>query len=154
VRQAPTAGMTANKRSDRGSATVEFALFSMLLLVPITYVLITVFTVQRAAYATTEGAREAARAFVTAPTGGQARIRMNAALALALADQGLDMTSATVSVRCSADPCLTPGATVTVTVSDRVALPWVPVVLGRPSASILVSAEHVQTVDLFRAARP
>ena len=143
-----------DRDQESGSATVEFALFSMLLLVPFTYVLLTVFQVQRAAYGTTEAAREAARAFVTSPTGSTAQSRMNTALALALADQGLDVVSANVTVQCSADPCLTPGATVTVSVRDEVALPWVPTMLGHRAASILVSAEHVQTVDAFRAVRP
>ena len=139
---------------DEGSATVEFALFSMLLLVPFTYVLLTVFAVQRAAYGVTEAAREAARAFVTSPSGGQAQQRMNAAVALALRDQGLPPQGLGITVTCSADPCLTPGATVTVRINDQVPLPWVPALLGRPAATVAVSAVEVQTVDVFRSARP
>jgi hypothetical protein len=129
-------------------------MFSMLLLVPFAYVLLTVFQVQRAAYGATQAAQEAARAFVTSPTGGQAQARMQDAVRLALADQGIDARTATVTVQCSADPCLTPGATVTVHVVDNVALPWVPTMLGRPAATIAVSAAHVQTVDVYRAGPP
>lgn len=146
--------MTSSDGGDQGSATVEFALFSMLLLVPFAYVLLTVFQVQRAAYAATQAAREAARAFVTSPTGGQAQARMHAAIALALGDQGLDSRTVRVAVRCSADPCLTPGATVTVSIVDEVALPWVPTLVGRSAASIAVSATYVQTVDAYLSARP
>ncbi len=142
------------RRDDEGSATVEFALFSMLLLVPFTYVLLTVFAVQRTAYGVTEAAREAARAFVTSPSGGQAQERMNAAVALALRDQGLPAQGLAITVTCSADPCLTPGATVTVRINDQVPLPWVPALLGRPAATVAVSAVEVQTVDVFRSARP
>jgi Flp pilus assembly protein TadG len=146
--------VTARGGLQDGSATVEFVLFALLLLVPFTYVLLAVFEVQRAAYGTTQAAREAARAFVTSPTGSQARGRMQAAVALALADQGLDANAVTVTVRCSADPCLTPGATVTVLVDEVVALPWVPSLLGHLPASLQVRAAHVQTVDLYIAARP
>ena len=146
--------MTSPDGGDQGSATVEFALFSMLLLVPFAYVLLTVFQVQRAAYAATQAARDAARAFVTSPTGGQAQARVVSAIALALGDQGLDARTVSVRVHCSADPCLTPGATVTVSIVDEVALPWVPTLLGRSAASIEVSATHVETVDVYRSARP
>ena len=139
---------------DEGSATVEFVLFSLLLLVPFTYVLLTVFQVQRAAYATTEAAREAGRAFVTAPSSGEARRRVDEAVVLALRDQGLPATGLGVRISCSRQPCLTPGGTVTVTIQDQVALPWVPALLGRPAASVTVRAVHVQAVDAFRAVRP
>jgi Flp pilus assembly protein TadG len=141
-------------RGDEGSAVVEFALFSMLLLVPLTYVLLTVFQLQRAAYGVTEAAREAARAFVTSPSGQEAQSRVDAAVSLALRDQGLPAGGLAVTVRCSAQPCLTPGATVTVHVEDEVALPWVPTLFGHPAASVLVQAEQVQTVDKYGAGRP
>ena len=146
--------MTAPDSSDRGSATVEFALFSLLLMVPLVYVLLTVFQIQRAAYGTAQAAREAARAFVTSTSGEQAHGRVQAAVALALGDQGLVARTARVVIVCSADPCLSPGATVTVSVVDEVPLPWVPTLLGRAAASIEVRATHRQTVDLYRPQRP
>jgi hypothetical protein len=143
-----------NAPPDEGSATVEFVLFSLLLLVPFTYVLLTVFQVQRAAYATTEAAREAGRAFVTARSSGEAQRRVDEVVALALRDQGLVATGLDVRISCSRQPCLTPGGTVTVTIQDQVALPWVPALFGRPAASVTVRAVHVQAVDAFRPARP
>lgn len=146
--------MTAPDSGDRGSATVEFTVFSLLLLVPFVYVLLTVFQIQRAAYGTVQAAREAARAFVTSPDGAQTQGRVQAAITLALQDQGLDTRTAKVVILCSADPCLSPGATVTVSVVDEVSLPWVPSLLGRAAASIQVSATHRQTVDVYRSQRP
>jgi hypothetical protein len=139
---------------DEGSATVEFALFSMLMLVPFTYVLLTVFQVQRAAYGITEASRAAGRAYVTAASGADAEGRAEQALQLAMRDQGLDAQSAALHVVCSAQPCLTPGASITVVVEGQVPLPWVPSWLGRPAASVDVRAVHVETVDRYRAARP
>lgn len=140
--------------ADEGSATVEFALFSLLMLVPFSYVLLTVFDVQRAAYGSTEAARAAGRAFVTSGSSADARQRADAAIGLALHDQGLSADGLEVRVTCSANPCLSPGATVTVTIDDRVSLPWVPALLGRPAATVAVHAVHVQTVDRYRPLRP
>ena len=146
--------MSGPGRAQDGSATVEFVLFAMLVLVPFTYLLLVVFDVQRAAYGSTEAARDAARAFVTSASGASARGRMQAAVALALADQGVDTHAVQVTWVCSANPCLTPGATVIVRVEDVVTLPWVPSVLGHPAASVLVSAAHVESVDTFSPIRP
>ncbi len=141
-------------RRDDGSATVEFALFSMLMLVPFTYVLLTVFQVQRVAYGITEASRAAGRAYVTAASGADAELRAEQALQLALRDQGLAVGTAIMRIVCSAQPCLTPGATITVVVDEQVPLPWVPAWLGRPAASVDVRAVHVETVDRYRAVRP
>lgn len=141
-------------QADEGSASVEFVLFSLLLLVPLTYVLLTVFAVQRAAYGVTEAARESGRAFSTALSTTDAQHRVDVAVALALADQGMAAQHADLRISCSAHPCLTPGATITITITEQVPLPYVPSLLGRPAASVTVRAVHVQTVDLFRPVRP
>ena len=51
------------RRDDDGNALVEFTVLSLLLLVPLVYVLLGVFQVQRAAFGVTEAARQAGRAF-------------------------------------------------------------------------------------------
>ena len=150
----PEAAADGARSRDAGSATVEFVLFSLLLLVPFTYVLLTVFEVQRATYAVTEAARESGRAFATALSAADGGRRAEAAASLALRDQGLSDSSLDLRITCSAHPCLTPGATVTVTIVEQVTLPWVPAMLGRPAASVIVRAVHVETVDRFRPVRP
>ena len=52
-------------RGDDGNAIVEFVYLAVLLMVPLVYVLLTVFQVQRAAFAASSAAREAGRVFVT-----------------------------------------------------------------------------------------
>ena len=56
------------RRDDTGSATVEFVLVGLLLMVPLTYVVLGALTVQSHAYAVVTAARSAARAYVTAPS--------------------------------------------------------------------------------------
>lgn len=134
-------------RDERGSAIVEFHFLGLLLLVPLVYVLLTVFQVQSAAYGVTQAAREAGRVYVRG--GDEAAARF--AAGVALADQGLDEHAATVRLRCAAVPCFAPGREVAVDVRAVVRLPFVPEVLaGAVRAEIPVSASHVAVVDRFR----
>ena len=135
---------------DRGSAVVEFTYLGVLLLVPLVYVLLTVFAVQKAAFGVTEAARAAGRAFTTASSADDAYTRAQHATRLALTDQGLD-TDVTPTLDCSQTPCLTPGSTVTVTVTYRVPLPILGDVFGVVPGSIPVTGRHVAVVDRFRA---
>ena len=135
---------------DRGSALVEFSSLAVLLMVPLVYVLLTVFQVQRAAFGVTEAARQAGRAYVTADDPAQGRQRARAAADLALADQGLELCAS-----CLAPPAgaLTPGGSVTVRVEHRVVLPLLGGLFrGAVPPSIPVRATHVEVVDRFREA--
>jgi Flp pilus assembly protein TadG len=82
--------------SEEGSALIEFVGLGVLLLLPLLYLLLSVFSVQRAAFAVTQAAREAGRAYATAPNSSLAGERANYAAQLALQSQGV---SAAVSVR-------------------------------------------------------
>ena len=64
------------RRSDEGSAIVEFVWLGILLLVPLIYIVVAVFEVQRTAYAASAAARSAGRAFVTSPTEASAQARV------------------------------------------------------------------------------
>jgi hypothetical protein len=143
------AGRNPSATSDQGSALIEVVVLGLLVLLPLAYVVLAVFEVQRAAYATTTAAREAGRALVTAPSQAAAVPRARAAAAVALADQGLSDGREQVRVECPVT-CLRPGEAVTVEVSTRVALPFVPDVFGRNLAAVAVSASHEAVVDRFR----
>jgi len=133
-----------------GNALVEFTYLSVLLFIPLLYVLLTVFQVQRAAFAVTEAARQAGRAYATADSPGSGTARATLASDLALRDQGLPSGGAP-AVGCSTT-CLAPGSTVTVTVSYTVTLPVLGFLLpGDLSPTIPVSATHTEVVDTFRA---
>lgn len=136
---------------EAGNAIVEFVFLAVLLMVPLVYVLLTVFRVQGASYAVSGAAREAGRVFVASSVATDAEDRARTAAAIALADTGIELDDARLLVECSADPCLTPGARVEVALSYDVGLPLVPRVLGRAPASVQVSSSHLQVVDRFRA---
>lgn len=140
-------------KGDEGNALVEFVYLSVLLMVPLVYVLISVFLVQRAAFGTTEAARQAARAFARADTVEEAEQRGAAASALALKDQGIADADAP-RFDCLGGPCLTPGGRVRVTITYRVRLPLLGAVFGHGAGgTIPVTASHTEYVDVFKEPR-
>ena len=58
---------------EQGSALVEFTWLAILLMVPLLYIVLTVFEVQRAAFGVSTAARAAGRAFTQAPSEAAAR---------------------------------------------------------------------------------
>ena len=142
-------------RGDQGSALIEFTWVAILLMVPLLYVVLTVFEVQRAAFGVSSAARSAGRAFTEAPTEAVAVDHAVAAARLALEDQHLDVERRSLAVRCSPDPadCLTPGSVVTATVAYPVPLPLLPNVLGGQRPSIRVEAQHTLPYGTFREDR-
>lgn len=138
---------------DAGNAIVEFVYLAVLLMVPLVYVLLTVFRVQAAAYAVSSAAREAGRVFATSRNLDEAGTRSLAAARLVMADSHLPLSPDQMDVRCSPSPCrLQPGSRVDVVVSCRVPLPLVPkLLLDRAPASIRVTSRHLEVVDRFRA---
>lgn len=138
---------------DAGNAIVEFVYLALLLMVPLVYVLLTVFRVQSAAYAVSSAAREAGRVFVTSPTVGDAGDRAFAAASIVLRDSHLTLRPGQLDIRCSGRRCLDPGSQVEVVITYEVALPFVPRILAdRAPASVRVSTRHLEVVDRFRAA--
>ena len=136
-------------RDDDGNALVEFTYLAVLLMVPLVYVLTTVFQVQRAAFGVTEAARQAGRAYVTADTQAQGAARAQEAADLAMRDQIPGFGRAQVSFP-TAD--FRPGGTVTVVVRHDVTLPILGGLFGRVEPTIPVRATHVEVVDRFREA--
>jgi Flp pilus assembly protein TadG len=134
-------------RGDDGNALVEFTYLAVLLMVPLVYVLLTVFQVQRAAFGVTEAARQAGRAYVTADSAAQGRARAQEAADLAMRDQIPGFGSAQVSFPSAS---FTPGGTVTVNVRHEVVLPLIGGLFGDVRPRIPVDATHVEVVDRFR----
>jgi Flp pilus assembly protein TadG len=129
---------------DGGNAILEFVTVAVVLMIPLVYIMLTVFQLQRAAFAVSAAAREAGRAYVTADSADTANDRAQTAADLALDDQLPGSPRADLGV--TGD--LAPGASVTVTVTYRVHLP-----LAGKLATIPVTAKHVATVDRYRSVR-
>jgi Flp pilus assembly protein TadG len=143
------------RREERGSAVVEFSWLAILLMVPLVYVMLAVFDVQRASYGATAATRAAGRAFIIVPAGlseDDARARAFDAARLAMKDQGMELSPDQLRITC--DPaCLEPGSTVTVTLDTEVRLPLIPDALGGEPPAIHLSASHTEPYGDYREAK-
>lgn len=139
-------------RRDDGAAVVEFVVLVVLVIVPICYAIIAVMSVQSAAYAVTQAARESARAFTQADTLAEARSAARVATRIALADQGVRTRGNELAIDCDGI-CLAPGTTIRVSVSTRVRLPFLPDSLADSTiGAVPVSAVHLAVIDEYRDA--
>jgi hypothetical protein len=155
IRRVATRSTGLGIAGDSGAAMLEFVSLVVLLVIPLTYLVLTVFEVQRATFGVGSAARESARVFVLAPGSVPADEQARVAAQLVLADHGVDPDTTVVSITCSADPCLTPREVVTVTVSTRVPLPLVPGFLSSlVPVEVPVQATQRQVVDAYVALRP
>ncbi len=119
------------RADERGSALIEFTWLALLLLVPLVYVVLSVFEVQRSAYAVSTASRSAARAYALAPSEEQGLARARESVRVALADQGLDGQRFELAISCTPlGGCLRPGSTITVRLRAQVGLPLLPDSLG------------------------
>lgn len=114
-----------------GSASIEFITVGILLLVPTVYLVLALSSIQSASFAVEGAARQASRVFVQAETLGEAQAAASRAVAVTLADYGLDAADARVVITCHPDPadCLARRGFVTVTISTVAPLPLFPAVL-------------------------
>lgn len=135
--------------TERGSATIEFTWLTLILLVPLVYLVIAVFDAQRAAYGVSSASQAAARAFIQSPRPGLAHDRARRAARLALADH--DLTDADIQMTCK-PACFRPGSTVTVTVATVQRLPLAPDLFGDSVAAIDIDATHTEPFGRYRAA--
>lgn len=145
--------------ADSGSAVVEFLVVGTLMLLPLVALVVGVSRVQAAAFAVDAGARSAALAVAGGAGGGpgggpggaaDGQGVADAAVALALADQGFDGAAA-VAVTCD-DGCGTPGARVGVQVRYDVELPSPPLLGAVLPQRVPLDGSATATVDRFAPA--
>lgn len=142
-----------NSRREDGTALIEFVWLALLLLIPVVYILMAVFDVQRAAYGVSAASRSAARAFILAPDVATAYERANRAATVALGDQ--DVAGASVEITCTPTPadCLKSGSSVRIVVRMTQPLPLTPQALGDQLAPIIVDSTHVEPYGTHRGAK-
>lgn len=143
-------------KGERGSALVEIVWLSLILLIPLVYILLTLVSVQRSAYGVTEAARAAGRAYVLSPNPVVGRQRAYAAARLAMHDQGITLPAGDLSIVCHPTPgsCLQPGSTVEIRITFHARLPVIPRFMGHNPATIVVSAHHVEPYGSYREGVP
>ena len=147
--------MRRRVRTERGTALVEVTWLSILLLVPLVYIVLAVFAVQRSAFAVTAATRAAGRAYTLAASDEEGGARARAAAEVALRDQGLDLSDGQLTLSCEPVPrdCLSPGSVVHVRMVVPVVLPMMPDALGGDAPSIRVEADHLVPYGSFREHR-
>ncbi|RYP82641.1 hypothetical protein EKO23_21400 [Nocardioides guangzhouensis] len=128
---------------EAGSALIEVTWLAILLMVPLVYVLISVFDVQRGAFGVSAASRSAARAYALAGSDAEGRAQARSAARVALADQGVD-DDFDLDISCTPLPrsCLSPGSVITVVVRTQVDLPLAPSALGGGAPSFRVDSTH------------
>ena len=140
------------RHDDRGSGLIELTWLGILLLVPLVWILLSVFTVQRGAFAVSGAARAAGRAYVLAPTDDLGAERARAAARQALADQGLEDAPLDVTVSCTPYPhsCHSGTSVVTVRIVSSVRIPVLPIFLGGGSPRFALDATQVVPVGQYQ----
>ncbi|STY76771.1 Uncharacterised protein [Mobiluncus curtisii subsp. curtisii] len=128
-------------RGESGEATVEFVGITMLLLIPLVYLILAFFQIQSGLYAAEAGAAGAARILTLHPVTGVDSASL--AVQLAAADQGLPAGKAQYSLECVTGPCPAAGSRGIVHVSLEVPLPLVGTILQSSfPTSLTLHADH------------
>lgn len=137
---------------ERGSALVELTWLGILLLIPMLWIVMSVFEVQRGAFGVSAAARAAGRAYALAPTDAEGQRRAEQVARQALVDQGLDNAPLDVLVSCTPYPsdCHSGTSVITVRISSRVDLPMMPEVLGGNAPSFALDATHTVPIGQFQ----
>lgn len=139
-------------RDDEGSAVIELAWVAILLLVPLLWIVLSVFEVQSGAYGVSSAARAAGRAYALAPDDAAGEVAAQEAARQALVDQGLP-ADAPLRVRVSCTPyphdCHSGTSVITVRIESSVDL-LVPDVLGGGKPTFALDASHTVPIGQYQ----
>lgn len=143
--------VVCNGERDRGSAIIEFVFISVLVFIPLTYLIVGFSAVQRGIFASTEAAREAGRAIGSAPDPELGMARAQRAAELAVEAQSVDLQDmqvgyAPAGTGCEAAgsyvPALFPGEEFIVCVTVTVRVPLLPEFIESNTATGLFVVER------------
>ncbi|WBU38202.1 hypothetical protein [Homoserinibacter sp. YIM 151385] len=116
---------------DDGAAALELLAVGFVVLLPLTYLVLSLAAVQSAVFAAEGAARHAARLVASASDHDDARADAVAAVEIALADAGLEPAEGALAIACRPHPsCAGEGSVVEARVAVEVALPLAPPVIG------------------------
>ncbi len=114
---------------ERGSASLEFTVIALGVLIPILAVTVSISTIQRAQFAVTEIARQGVRAVALAPTAAAGNRAVRRIARLTLADFGIRQ-SPRFEVTCVPVQCREQGSLIRLTTSVTIPLAMVPALPG------------------------
>ena len=139
-------------RDEDGSAIVELVWLGILLLVPLLWIVLSVFEVQKGAFGVTAAARAAGRAYALAPDDAAGKDAAYDVARRALADQGLEDAPLRVTVTCTPYPhdCHRGTSVITVRISSSVELPLLPDVLGGGAPTFALDATHTVPIGRYQ----
>ena len=138
-------------QQDCGSAIVEFVFISVLVFIPLTYLVVGFGAIQRGIFAATEAAREAGRAIGTAPDPELGMARAQRAAELAVEAQSVDLRDMKVAYAPAGTGCdaagtyipgLFPGEEFIVCVTVTVRVPLLPEFIDSNTATGLFVVER------------
>lgn len=143
--------MTRRSRDEVGSALVEFTWLALILLIPLVWIVMAVFEVQRGAFAVSAAARAAGRAYALAPDDATGAARAQAVAEQVLAEQGSPGQQVRVVVSCRSPEgdCHAGTAVITVRVDSAVSLPAAPKILGEDAATFALSSSHTVPIGQY-----
>ena len=146
-------------RREDGNALMEFSMLGITVLIPLLWIILIVFEIQRAMYGVSAAAREATRAFTLQEDVASAQESARLAATLAMEDQGLegfavpDVTCGNGNGDISASYCLQPGSTAHIDIEYNVELPFVPEMFDI-DLNIPVSSQHTTPFGQYRSGDP
>ena len=131
---------------------MELSWLGILLVLPVLWIVMSVFQVQRGAFGITAAARAAARAYALAPDDASGLVRARTAARIALDDQGVHGVMPDVRVTCTPYPgdCHQGTSVITVSVHSRVVLPMMPSALGGNRPSFALGATQTVPIGQFQ----
>lgn len=136
-------------RDDRGSALVETVFVGLLMLLPLIWLLGVLADMHRGALASTAAAREAGADAARSTSLAEAERAIDAAVAQAFLDHGLDPSFA--QVRWSAANDMDRGGAVEIEVTYSVSVVQAPLLGQVAGPAVDVSAQHVGRIDPYRS---
>ena len=140
------------RRDQRGSALVELVWLGILLVLPVLWIVMSVFEVQRGAFGVSSAAHAAARAYALAPDDASGLARAREAARVALDDQGVHGVTPDIRVSCTPYPvdCHQGTSVITVAVHSHVVLPLMPSALGGGRPSFALDATETVPIGQFQ----
>lgn len=134
----------AAESADEGTAVIEFIFASIVLLIPVIYLMLTLSQLQAASYATTSAAMSASR--IAARDANPSEARARAVADMHFADFGLRDAPSSITYSCTGS-CGQAGSLVTARVVTKVSLPGFPLLFGSDrSPHITLRANHTDVV--------